>query len=86
MKHVLVIAALAAFTTVAQAQVEKYVKPTPYATSAQEQAKQQEKASARLSEKLMAEKKKRAECRAEAKAQKIPMMKRIAFVRDCVKR
>jgi hypothetical protein len=83
MKHFIVIAALAAFTGAAQAQ---YVKPSPYATSSQEQAKQQEKRAAELSEKLAAEKKKRAACRAEAKAQKISLMKRRAYVRDCVKR
>jgi hypothetical protein len=83
MKHFLVIAALAAFAGAAQAQ---YVKPSPYATTTQEQARQQEKRAAELSERLAAEKKKRVACRAEAKAQKVSIMKRRAFVRDCVKR
>jgi hypothetical protein len=83
MKHFIVIAALAALTGAAEAQ---YVKPSPYATTTQEQARQQEKSSSALSEKLAAEKQKRVACRAEAKAQKISVMKRRAFVRDCVKR
>jgi hypothetical protein len=83
MKHFLVIAVLTALTGTAQAQ---YVKPSPYATTTQEQARHQEKRAAELSEKLAADKKKRAECRAEAKAQKISLMKRRAYVRDCAKR
>lgn len=84
MKHVLVIATLVALTGAAQAQ--QYVKPSPYATDAQEQAKRQQRHSADLAEKLAAEKKKRAACRTEAKVQKVSVMKRRAFMRDCVKR
>lgn len=83
MKHILVIVALTALTTVVQAQDKK---PTPYATSAQQQMQEQQAKSAELSAKLMADKKKRAACRAEAKAQKISMLKRRAYVSACVKR
>jgi hypothetical protein len=83
MKHILVIAALAAATSAAQAQDRK---PTPYSTSTQQLMQDQQKSSAELSDKLAAEKKKRVACRAEAKTQKIAMMKRRAYVRDCVKR
>lgn len=83
MKHFLVIMTFTAFTGAAHAQ---YVKPSPYATTTQEQAKQQERRSSELASKLAAEKKKRVACRAEAKAQKVSLMKRRAYVQECVKR
>ncbi len=82
MKHVLVIAALVAFTGAAQAQDKK---PTPYETSTKQLMQEQGAKSAELSAKLAAEKKKRAACRAQAKAQKLGLLKRRAFVRDCMK-
>jgi hypothetical protein len=91
MKRVFVIGAigLLAAALPAQAQTKKgdrYVVPTPYANSTQELARQREKEAQALAEKIAREKQKRKACTAEAKAQKIGMMKRRAFVRECVKR
>jgi hypothetical protein len=59
------------------------VKPSPYTTSTKELADQRMKASAELNEKLMRQREKRKTCRAEARAQKIPLLKRRKFVREC---
>jgi hypothetical protein len=84
MKHILVISALIALSGTASAQQDR--KPTPYSTSTQQLMQEQQGKSADLSAKLAAEKRKRAACRTEARTQKVSLMKRRAYVRDCVKR
>lgn len=56
----------------------------PYTTTTKDLADRQTKESAELNAKLAKEKAKRKACRADAKAQKIAMTKRRAFMKECM--
>jgi hypothetical protein len=84
MKQAIVMAAALAVVAVSAAYAQQPdVRPAPYTTSTKDLVDQLKRASDELNRKLMQEREKRKSCRAEARARKIPLMKRRQFMRSC---
>lgn len=84
MKQAIVMAAALAVVAVSAAYAQQPdVRPAPYTTSTKDLVDQRMRASDELNRKLMQEREKRKSCRAEARARKIPLMKRRQFMRSC---
>jgi hypothetical protein len=84
MKQVVVMAAAIAVVAVSAAYAQQPgARSAPYTTSTKDLVDQRMRESDELNRKLMKEREKRKSCRAEARARKIPLMKRRQFMRSC---